>query len=273
MAKAAKRKTDNDFSLSTSAKEPKPRKAKIQFIAPSDLDSADSEEDVAHIQSQQFLLQAKQALKQKTVRQNDGYAQNFKAMVEEKKQALFEQLEKRASQYLAQSTKGQETLKNILSENLAFNVSIPLPVISDTKSITQTKTTLHLLQAKGSSLVALSKELLDAYDEVSQELASHELSLRHVGQDWEGDYRKLQHLLEVGQSTTKDRARALAVGDSKEVGDCNQEEEFKDRQTWVELAGISKDGGGGDDSWAATAHKIERGMMRLAKCLPEDDEC
>lgn len=157
-------------------------------------------------------------------------------------------------------------MKSILSDNLVYTVFIPLHVALDTKPTTHRKATPHPLQQKASSLINLSKELLGAYDKVSQDLVTHELSLRQVGQDWEGDCQKLQHLLEVGKNTTGDKVRALTVEDGADLEECDAMDKLRDRQTWTELAGVKREDDG-RDSWAATVRKMERGVVRLAKCL------
>ncbi|MCJ1403977.1 hypothetical protein MMC11_007201 [Xylographa trunciseda] len=265
MARAAKRKqAEKGYSPSTSPKKSNARKRKRQATILSDADSDESEEDIARLQSQQFLLRTKRALKQKTAKQKDGYADKFKATVEEKKQALLAHLEKRAHDSLTQRTKGQEAITSVLAASLAHHVSPTLGGPADeTKALLLSTESPHPLQQKAISLLSLSKELLRAYDKVSEEMAGYEERLQ-VGQHWEGDYQKLQHLLGVGKQVTEDRVRAMLVEGHQDSGNDGAGDGVveQDRRKWEDLSGVGKEDDRGD-SWAVVARKMEKGVRRL----------
>ncbi|MCJ1280757.1 hypothetical protein MMC26_000074 [Xylographa opegraphella] len=271
MVKAAKRKlVDKGHSPSTSPKKSKTRKSNRQATILSDANSDESEEDVARLQSQQFLLQTKRVLKQKAVKQKDSHAEQFKTAVEEKKQALLAYLEKRAHESLERRTKAHEALTSILTASLAHHVSPSLKAVPGAGPLPQTQSSPHPLQQKCISLLALSKGLLRSYDTVSRDLARYEASLQ-VGQHWEGDYQKLQHLLQVGKQVTAERVRAMLVDGDRGPGEAGVGDGAveRDRKKWEDLSGVPGDGGAGE-TWAVVARKVERGVRRLARCLPDE---
>ncbi|MCJ1433156.1 60S ribosomal protein L15 [Xylographa pallens] len=265
MAKAAKRKlVDKGHSPSTSPKKSNARKSKRQAVILSDADSDESEEDFARLQSQQFLLQTKRALKQKTVKQKDSHADKFQTAVEEKKQALLAHLETRAQASLAQRTTAQEALTSVLAASLAYHVAPSLEVLSDIEALPpRSKASPHPLQQKCISLLGLSKELLGSYDTVSRDMARYEEMLQ-VGQHWEGDYQKLQHLLQVGKQVTEDRVGAMLMDGYQDVGQGRVRDGVleQDRRKWEDLSGVGKEGDCGE-TWAVAARKVERGVRRL----------
>ncbi|MCJ1392432.1 hypothetical protein MMC18_005299 [Xylographa bjoerkii] len=270
MVKAAKRKADQDYSPWTSPTKSNARKSKRQAAPLPDVDSDESEEDVARLQSQQFLLQTKRALKQKTVKQKDGHADKFRTMVDEKKQALLEHLERRAQESLAQRTKGREALTSVLAASLAHHVSPSLEAVAGTRALPQIKGSLHPLQQKSISLLSLSKELLSSYDKVVEVIAGYEEMLQ-VGQNWEGDYQKLQHLLHVGKQVTENHVRAMLAEGSQDFGHGGTRAEAldQDRQKWEDLSGVRKEDDQGE-TWAVAARKMEKGVRRLVRWLPEE---
>ncbi|MCJ1381801.1 60S ribosomal protein L15 [Xylographa soralifera] len=264
MVKATKRKlVDKGFSPLTSPRKSNARKSKRHTVILSDADSDESEEDVARLQSQQFLLQTKRALKQKAVKQKDNHADKFKTTVEEKKQALLEHLEKRAQESLAQRTMAQEALTSVLAASLAHHVSPSLEAVADTKALPQVQGSPHPLQQKCISLLGLSRELLGSYDTVLHDMAGYEETLQ-VGQHWEGDYQKLQYLLHVGKQVTENRVRAMLIDgyhDSGQEGIRDGALE-QDHKKWEDLSGVGKKDDCGE-TWAVAARKMEKGVRRL----------
>ncbi|MCJ1295317.1 60S ribosomal protein L15 [Xylographa carneopallida] len=260
MAKAAKRKlADKGYSPLTSPKTSKARKRRSHAAILSDADSDGLEEGVARLQSQQFLLETKRALKSKAVKQKDSHAEKFETTVEDKKQALVALLEKRAQDYLVQKTKAHEALTSVLTASLAHHISPSLSFVSDTGASPRTRGSPHPLQQKGISLLDLSKKLLRSYDTLSRDMARFEESLQ-VGQHWDGDYQKLQRLLHVGKQVTEDRLGVMLFDeyqDSRQGG-----EGQRDRKSWEELSGVGK-GEIGGETWAVAARKVERGVRRL----------
>ena len=97
-------------------------------------------------------------------------------------------------------------------------------------------------------------------------MARFEESLQ-VGQHWDGDYQKLQRLLHVGKQVTEDRLGVMLFDeyqDSRQGG-----EGQRDRKSWEELSGVGK-GEIGGETWAVAARKVERGVRRLVRCLPDE---
>ncbi|MCJ1246297.1 hypothetical protein MMC30_003503 [Trapelia coarctata] len=263
--------TDSEYSPPASPEKSKPRqsKAKASILSEPE-DIPDSEEDLGHFQSQQFLAQTRKALKQTATRRTDGYADKFKADVEEKKRSLTELLESRSGDFLAQRTKGHVALTALLFKNLKYKVLTTTDAVSTRRP--QSIPTVHPLQQKAESLLNISKELLKTYDKASQEIAAYGDTLQ-VGEDWEADCQRLQYLLGVGKQVAENRVRRMVLnqGEDLKMEGLKGETRVKDEKRWAELAEV---GSGGDDgeSWALVAGRIQKRVSRLVKGLPEGDE-
>ena len=158
----------------------------------------------------------------------------------------------------------------MLAASLVYNISPSLEIVAGSKALPRVKGSPHPLQQKATSLLSLSKELLSSYDKLSQELMGYGEALQ-VGQNWEGDYQKLEHLLHVGKRVTENRLRAMLVEGQQGSRDDKERDEAlrQDRKEWEELSGVSMR----DDpreTWALAARNLEKGVRRLAKCLPEE---
>ena len=158
----------------------------------------------------------------------------------------------------------------LLSENLKHQV----PITSDAASTRRTQpiTAAHPLRQKVESLLNLSKELLKTFDKASQETAAYADTLQ-VGEDWEADCRRLQRLLGVGKQVAENRVQRMILDqrvDAKMDGLTDETRE-KDEKRWAELAEVE---GREDDgeSWALVARRMEKGVRRLVKDLPEDED-
>jgi len=169
-----------------------------------------------------------------------------------------------------QRTKGYAALTALLSENLKHKV----PPTSDTISTrrAQSITRAHPLQQKAESLLDLSRELLKTFDKASQEIAAYGDTLQ-VGEDWEADCQRLQHLLGVGKLVTENRVGRMILDQREDakVDGPKDETRKKDEKRWTELAEVD----GREDaseSWALVARRMEKGLRRLVKDLPEDED-
>lgn len=107
---------------------------------------------------------------------------------------------------------------------------------------------------------------------MSQETAACGDTLQ-VGEDWELDCARLQHLLGVGKLVAENRARRMILDqrvDAK-MNSPRDETREKDEKRWAELAEV--DGRENDgESWAVIARRMEKGVRRLVKELPEDED-
>ena len=172
---------------------------------------------------------------------------------------------------LAQRTTAQEALASVLAASLTHHGAPSLEgVVADPEAWPQSRASPHPLQQKGVSLLALSKELLGSYDTLSRDMARYEEMLQ-VGRHWEGDYQKLQHLLQVGKQVTEDRVGAMLVDGSQDVGQGGVRDGVleQDRRKWEDLSGVRGEDDGGE-TWTVAARKVERGVRRLVRCLPEE---
>ena len=132
--------------------------------------------------------------------------------------------------------------------------------------------TVHPLQQEADSLINRSKELLKTYDKTSQEIAAYGDTLQ-VDEGWEADCQRLQHLLRVGKQVAENRVRRMLSnqGEDSRKNDPRVETLEKNEKRWAELAeGESRKDDG--ETWALVARRMEKGVRKLVKGLPEEEE-
>ena len=135
----------------------------------------------------------------------------------------------------------------------------------------QSISTVRQLQQKAESLLSISKDLLRTYDKASQEITAYEDPLQ-VGDDWEADCQRLQHLLGIGKQVAENRVRRMVLeqGEDSKIEGQKDNTRMKEEKRWAELAEVDRTEDD-DESWAVVAGKIQKKVSRLVKGLPEDE--
>ena len=151
-----------------------------------------------------------------------------------------------------------------------YHVSMSTDTDLSTMPILPSGLSQHPLQKTANTLSRLSQELLKSYDKIAQEISACE-GVLEVGRDWEGDFNKLQHLLQVGKLSTQYRVTDMLVDQKERLPEQNRKDEgeMRDREVWSELAGVEIEEDA-KETWASVAHKMKKGVRQLVKHLPDE---
>ena len=134
----------------------------------------------------------------------------------------------------------------------------------------------HPVHQKTTILLGLSKDLINTYDTISEEIVANEECL-WLGQEWEHDCQQLHNLLDVGERATIGQVKELlfespglrGVAISKDTSPKNA------RKAWNSF-GMLQTGDTQDTRraegvrWAKVAEDTVKGIRRATKHLPRN---
>ena len=124
------------------------------------------------------------------------------------------------------------------------------------------------IMEKAKTLLRASKGLLATYDRINRDSDISRESLQWAASIPQG-VDKMQRLLLAGRRLTEDRVDKLLLdqrNDARETGEITEEH----RTVW----GLTKDADveeGAEVTWAVRAERIERGVGKMVKGMPEEE--
>jgi hypothetical protein len=124
------------------------------------------------------------------------------------------------------------------------------------------------IMEKAKSLLRASKGLLATYDRINRDLGASRESLQWTASIPQGVGR-MQRLLLAGRKLTEERVDRLLLdqrNDAREPGESTEE----DRTVWGVARGTGAEEGA-VDTWAGRARRVERGVGKMVKGMPEEE--
>ena len=159
---------------------------------------------------------------------------------------------------------------SLLSASLKYATPVSLNVASKGSPAPLPSAVPHPLHEKATALLTLCHDLQTSYNAISEDIAANESAIQ-LDQEWEGDCQRLHHLLDIGKRSTENRIRKLLVERDADLdAERKNEVEEKEERVWTDLSGIEKAEQG--ESWKVAAKKAVKGVGRLVRNLPEEED-
>ena len=122
------------------------------------------------------------------------------------------------------------------------------------------------------SLLESSQKLIQVYEALS---AVHKdlPGLPESREDVKGGIQSMQKLIDAGRNATKRSAMELLTDPSVKRASRGQRKDERDAEEetgeWEKAVGV-KERGEGEESWARTVRRMDKGLRKMGKNLPED---
>ncbi|KAI9680212.1 MAG: 60S ribosomal protein L15 [Trizodia sp. TS-e1964] len=174
---------------------------------------SDGEADIG-LDSQQFLALTKNISKKRKEASGE-YLENFKKLVKEEEESLLKGLAE-----LESKVKHDEELKRMHFKDIYVAALTANSIISNTPKGGEECDSLadslspnvdpksQLLHSKACSILALSKNLLDTFDELSELIKTRDAALK-LGDSWQNDQEKVRNMILAGKEVTQGRIYGL----------------------------------------------------------------
>ncbi|CAF9906914.1 MAG: hypothetical protein ALECFALPRED_002752 [Alectoria fallacina] len=232
-------------------------------------DVPDSEEDVGHSTSVEFLAAAKTPAKR-----SHAPISKFKNVVEKGKKKLIKILEEKARSVTRRDYELKDALIKVILGAQRDQTEL------DERGVKQhsiSRPTASAIHQSAKSKIASSRELLGHYERASQQVASGR-GVPMMESEWEKDSQTLQGILNKQVQKIKLEVHKFLNEDSKTSkeqveGDLSE----LDTDLWNRFAmseaeeeNIEASNGKSGETWAKAAKNAQRGVRRAVKHLPKD---
>ncbi|KAI9799282.1 MAG: hypothetical protein M1833_004160 [Piccolia ochrophora] len=189
----------------------------------------------------------------------------FEQAVKAEEEALLRLLAQREEEI----EQGEEEFK-ISFKDMVVDALQPLdkPEEAEGKDDAKSATTTHPFQAQSEALLTVAQHLLTTYSKLADEVRSPG-SLSPLGQHWEKDTDEVERVLNLGKKVTEERVKNCLENERRNP--------IPKEQEWEESQMVMRARKGRarveiEQGWLKAAASSERGVRRLLKGVPDEED-